>query len=346
MEGRKVQKVGYSTLAVSLPRDWVREVGLEQGDLVLVSRERDSSLRILPSALAEYEVVPKEFVVNSDLCDEPGMLERIIVGNYVLGRDTIRIVASKRIRGSHIAEVRAVVRKLMGMGIMEESPKQIVLECSVDPARFPIHTAFQRLYIVASTMHEEAMQALVQGDFELAKDAVSREEEADMIFWLIIRLLLSSQQDKSVANKVGLKEPLHIVGYRTIAVHLERMADWAEKMAQNILDIQASETEIGKEVIDALSQISELAQDICHKAVECLYSGDVKVANEAINLYKRTMEPRVEHLVRDFSSLISICAHLRTIIQGIQRIGEIGCEIAEIAINRALETPSKFCAAY
>ncbi len=33
MEARKVQKVGYSTLIVSLPKDWVEEVGLKQGIL-------------------------------------------------------------------------------------------------------------------------------------------------------------------------------------------------------------------------------------------------------------------------------------------------------------------------
>lgn len=48
LEIRKVQQVGYSTLVVSLPRDWVKEVGLKQGDVVSLMRDADGTLRLFP----------------------------------------------------------------------------------------------------------------------------------------------------------------------------------------------------------------------------------------------------------------------------------------------------------
>ncbi|MEM2735030.1 MAG: AbrB/MazE/SpoVT family DNA-binding domain-containing protein, partial [Candidatus Bathyarchaeia archaeon] len=49
MERRRIQLVGRSTLTVSLPASWVKRVGLKKGDLVLLSPEKDGSLRIFQS---------------------------------------------------------------------------------------------------------------------------------------------------------------------------------------------------------------------------------------------------------------------------------------------------------
>jgi len=120
-----VQKVSYSTLSVSLPRRWVKDVELKQGDLVMFLREKDGSLKLMPSELVERKAKAEEFVVNSDLCDEPGMLERIVVGNYILGRDVITITSSSRLKSTQVEEVRRIVRRLFGIGIVEEIPNRI-----------------------------------------------------------------------------------------------------------------------------------------------------------------------------------------------------------------------------
>ena len=47
MEGRKIQRVGRATLAVSLPRAWVKETGIKQGDLVFCAPQKDGSLNVI-----------------------------------------------------------------------------------------------------------------------------------------------------------------------------------------------------------------------------------------------------------------------------------------------------------
>src|SRR3990170_6479873 len=108
MESRKVQRVGYSTFSVSLPKNWVKDSGLKQGDLVMLLPEKDGSLKLIPSSMVGHKTQTEEFIINSDLCDEPGMLERLIVGNYTLGRDAFQVVSSTRINRAHIDEVRKI----------------------------------------------------------------------------------------------------------------------------------------------------------------------------------------------------------------------------------------------
>ncbi|WP_062662460.1 AbrB/MazE/SpoVT family DNA-binding domain-containing protein [Aeropyrum camini] len=49
---RRLQKLGSSSLVVTLPKEWVREMGLKQGDPVYVVIE-GGSLRIVPAVNSE-----------------------------------------------------------------------------------------------------------------------------------------------------------------------------------------------------------------------------------------------------------------------------------------------------
>ncbi|MFP3209211.1 MAG: AbrB/MazE/SpoVT family DNA-binding domain-containing protein, partial [Nitrososphaeria archaeon] len=53
MYARKAQKIGYSTLAVTLPKDWVKQVGIKPGDIVSMIRLEDGSLKIKPGLVKE-----------------------------------------------------------------------------------------------------------------------------------------------------------------------------------------------------------------------------------------------------------------------------------------------------
>lgn len=338
MESRKVQRVGYSTLSVSLPKDWVRDTGVKQGDLVIFLPEKDGSLKLMPSALVEHKAEPKEFVINADLCDEPRMLERVVVGNYVLGRDIIRIVSSKRILSEHVEEVRSIISRLIGLGIVEETPNEIVLQCSIDPMKFHIATLLRRLSVIAATILSEAVQALVEFDPELARDAIRREDEADMVYWLALRLLLSAQQVRTIAEKIGLEEPLHIVGNRAILKYLELIADYAEYIASAAVELEKYKGKISNQVIEKISHIGELAHGTFQKAVDCVFTGDTKVANSVLEV-RKLIKMEQEGLVRGLPEI----PHLRCLAINIIRIADIGADIATIAINRALEKPSKLC---
>ena len=338
MESRKVQRVGYSTLSVSLPSSWVKDVGLKRGDLVTFLPERNGSLKLMPSALVERKVEAEEFVINSDLCDESGMLERVIVGNYLLGRDTLRIVSSKRILSMHVEEVRGIMRRLIGLGMVEETPNQIILQCSIDPAKFKIDTLTRRLSVIAATMLSEATQALIEFDPKLAQDAIRREDEADMLYWLAVRLLISAQRVRAVAEKIGLEDPLQTLDYVLILRCLECIADDAENIARRTIELQKYKENISKQVIERIYSISEPAHNIFQKAMDCIFTGDIKIANSVLEM-RDVIKMEEERLMRELPKI----PHLRAIAWGLTRIACRGACIAEIAVNRVLKKPSKIC---
>ena len=168
MEARKVQKVGYSTLIVSLPKDWVEQVSLKQGDIDTFRREPDGGITVYPGLTRERENL--RYVIDADICDAPNLLTRIITANYLTGHDTIQIIAKKELSQRHLEEVRAVSRRLTGLGIVEQSLKSVTLQSFVDPTKFPIYGLMRRLQIILSSMLETAVKAVVEARPNLADE--------------------------------------------------------------------------------------------------------------------------------------------------------------------------------
>ena len=348
METRKIQKVGRSTHTVSLPADWVRRVRVKEGEMITFSEQTDGSLLLQPFSKTEAESRREavEVIVNSDMCDEHGILERIIVGGYVIGHDTIRIVSSTRISHAHLEEVRGIVQKLVGLGIMEETDKQILVQSATDPTRFPVDLLIRRLYTIASTMCKEAMDALTSLDSELLKTVATREQEADKLYWLTVRILSLSQLDREVGQKVGIDDPRHIVIYRLVAHHLERMADWSEIISTNVLGIKELEAKLDAKTIKRLQQLGESAQSICDRAIKALFRNDIKIASNVVEEYKTKYELQADELAKEIKKMTSdptIRLYLRSIVWAIRRISELGAETAEVAANKSLEKSTKIC---
>ncbi len=339
MDSRKVQKVGYSTLSISLPSKWVREAGLERGDTIFLVPEKDGSLKLFPSKLLKPKDGVKGYVCNSDLCDEPKMLERIIVGHYILGRDILSITSSRRIRSEHIEEVRGITRKLIGLGIVEKTPDRILLQCSVDPRKFHLDMLLRRLSTISLTIVKEAIQALVDLDESLAKDAVDLEDEADMMFLLAMRLLISAQRRRDVAEEIGLKDPLHILYFGLMLRYLELIADYAEETARMVIDIiNKDKNKLPKWAIERISNFNELAHDLVLKSVDGFFTGDIKVANHLLEMLTAIRHER-ERLMQELPET----PHLRCILWNIIRIAHNGTGIALKAINNALEKETEIC---
>jgi phosphate uptake regulator len=335
LESRKVQKVGYSTMTVSLPSEWVKQNNITPGDLIFIMQEKDGTLRIMPANVAQREEA-EEHIINVDACDEKGMLERIIVGSYILGRDVIRVTSSTRIGKAHVDEVRRVVRKLIGLGILEETSKGILLQCSVDPTKFKLDMLIRRLSLIASTILSEAMQAFIEKNEALANEAISREDEADTIFYLAVRLLLSAQLKPDVAEQIGVTDILFIPATRLILQYLELIADYSEDMARKISGLEVYRNKLPEETVREIYHLSELTQTIFQKAVDCIFTRDLRVANGVLEMQK-VLETETDRLMRELPEI----PYLRAIISCLNKIADLGASIADIAINRALEEPSK-----
>jgi phosphate uptake regulator len=362
MESRKVQRVGSSSLAVSLPNHWVKEVGLRKGHLIFFEEDEGNILKMMTAEQIEKQ--PQTTVeLNADFCKGHRMLGRALMGIYSLGYDSIKIVSSTRLTGKQVNTIRTVTHELMGMGIMEETPNSLLIQCSIDTAKFPINTLLRRLYIISSTMHREMIDSLRDFNLELASEAIRRDKEAYTMFWVIVRLLNSCQRDIGIASQMEIDNPSLIIWYRLIAQYLRLIADWAHQTAEKVITLSKSKDIIGEELIQKIIEINERSHRMCHEAINSFFSMDIQLANKAMETYHEIQqtEDRLQERVcgnaylheRNFSvskyfkgkRSIEACAvaQISFLIWGARRIAEIGSEIAETAIHKVLCRDTKVC---
>ena len=342
MEPRKVQKVGYSTLSVSLPMAWTKKVGIQKGDLVFISEESDGALRLTAEPGKTENNV--EYVVDVDRCDNTKVLARVIVGNYVLGRSLIRVESKRRLMREQIESIREVTQRLLGIGIIEESDRHLLLQCSIDPKSFPLQTVVRRLYVLTSIMFKEVLDSIVDGDLELAMDATTREYEADTIYWLLARLLASAQQSRAVSESIGINDPMDIVQYSIIAWYLEMIGDRVNHIASTIISLQEVRMAEDSGLIERLSQIGVIAFNMFDKAVSSTFDGNLTVASDAVDMYE-TIEHEESTLMKRFQNGSSpkLSSAVSEIAWDLEIIAEHSSAIAEIAIDIVLQGENEYC---
>lgn len=339
MESRKLQKVGYSTLSISLPNKWVKDMGLKRGDIVFLEREKKDILRI---SLKNFksEMGFQEFLINYDKINSPKLLERLIVGCYLLGGDLISIFSSdKRISSEHVEEIRNISRRLIGMGIIEAESERIKLQCYVNASNFDLEMLLRRVSIITSTVIKEAMQALVEKDVSIAEVAIKREEEVDAMYFLASRLLMVAQNRKDTAEETGFVMPSDALYFSLILRHLEMVADYAEEIARSVIEIQRKYMDVlPKWVIDRINSLNNLAHDLVTKSIDSLFIADVKIANSLLEIMT-FIESERNKLMAELPQI----PNLRLILWNITRIADGGASIALITINRTIERKGDIC---
>ena len=342
MEPRKIQKVGYSTLSVSIPMNWAKKAGIRKGDVVFISEENDGALRITPEPTKTED--QSIYVVNVDNCDNTKVLARVIVGNYVLGRNLIKVESERRLMREQIESIREVTQKLLGIGIIEESDRHLLLQCSIDPKNFPIETVIRRLYVITSIMFKEGMDALIDRDMELAKDALAREHEADTIFWLLTRLLASAQQSRLVSEAIGITEPMDVVENNLIAWYLEMIGDRLFAIANNVLSLEDLRNDEEEDLFERLSQIGLVVFTMFDQAMKSMFDGDIKLASDAVDLYEAVGREE-DSLLKEFQENHNpeLSAFVNEIAWELRIVAEYSTAIANISIDHVLWGENDIC---
>lgn len=330
-----MQRVGRSTITVSLPNRWIKENGIRPGDVVFIVPDKDGALRIMPRERLRQEETEEEYMINADACTDPGLLERLIVGAYLLGKSLIRIISANRIEKNHMDEIRRIVRKLVGLGILEETENNVLLHCSLDLTKFKFDMLIRRLALLVLTVFSEALQALLENNDKLAQEAIERENDVDMIYYLATRLLLFAQEKEGVREQVGLTDVVFLPAARSILQSLELIGDISEDIAKKVIALKEHREMLSEEEIRKIYEIGEKAQEIVRASIECIFTKDVKLANKVLNM-KRSLKNDLEKLFYEFPKV----PYLRTLVSCISNIVHIGSMSAEIAINKALREHS------
>lgn len=336
-ETRKIQFTGKSSYIVSLPKQWVLDLGLEQGDQIRLQRRGAAGLHVLP---VKHQVAPKhkQDAYVEIATDEPiQTVVRKLISLYFLGFRMIHVIPKGgRLGPQQRAAVKgSVKRMLMGSEIISDSTAGITVQVMVNLLELSVDGAFKRMLHLARTMLVDAMLSVKEVNKELAEEVINTDDEVDRFGFYIIRQIKIAVQNEHMMEEMGLRSARHCLGYRMVAKSIERAGDHAAFIARDLLEFDKG---MQPAVFGALQKMSSFSISVLDEACLALFKEDYAQAEATIQrcLEVSRHEKRVAELcarARDEETLF----RARRMTENIRRISEYASDIAEIVINLNVE---------
>jgi phosphate uptake regulator len=326
MELRKIQRTSGGTFFVCLPKNWAERNGLDRGSIVSITEIADGTLVINSKYNAERS--PQVTMIKPS-----PFLDRVIVEKYLLGYDIIQVQAKDRISLPDRELVKEASGRLVGLEIVEEDHSKIVMQCLLEPSTFPPQKILRREYSIVSGVHRDAVTALLEGDLQLAKNVVARDNEVNRLYFLLVRILRTVIQNPGLSEKLGIL-PIDCLDYRLAASLVEAIGDRAASIGETTIRLAGAK--IPDELLKLISQLHEVTYESHEKAVSAVFSHDVSVAESV-----RSEREQVKTLFNEIETAIrtqeaEIGRHILAVASSISRIYDNSVDIADLVMPKLL----------
>jgi len=324
MELRKVQKTRGGTYFVTLPKDWAIKNGMTRGSVVSTSVSSDGRLLIDPHY--NLEPTPQTAAVKPS-----PHLSREIIGKYLFGYDIIRVEAKDRITIDQRKIVKESCRRLVGLEIVEEDQANIVIQCILDPSILSPEQTLRREHGITSGMLRDAVAALIDGDVQLARGVVVRDNEVDRQYFLLVRILRTIIQNPSLSEKLKV-QPIDCLDYRLAASLVESVADQSSEIAQHAARLQG--TKIGGETPRPLLSLRKIVYESYNDAMTAFFSRNISIADSVRD--NREVVEEAYHNVESISGALSmeVAQTLTSVASFIMRIYDHSVDISDLTTPR------------
>jgi phosphate uptake regulator len=334
-ETRKVQFTGGSTYIISLPKRWISENQLRKGSFIKLRNEEGGLLTIVPSGSVVQKRLEEATIVTNP-SDDTEMITRKIVAAYLAGYNSIQIRPSKQqLSTKQRHDVKVFTRRmLVGTEIVTDTASQLTLQVLLNFPELTVQSALRRMSIIAASMHKDAILGLKSGDKSIVKEVVSTDNEVDRFDLYVTRQLKTAIQNPRITKEIGLSSLKDCLNYRLVTKSVERTADHAVKIAEQVLTIKQ---DLKDDIVEKIEKMSAASIKMFDTAMESLFRQNYNTAETIIESIKE-ITILEEEAVLSSQTDVEDTASLRLIIESIRRTAEYACDISEIVLNLTVDS--------
>lgn len=340
-ETRKIQFTGKSSYIVSLPKPWIMELGLKQGDQIRMVRKGASTLELYPQKFETRFQKIEDATIEIDVEEKTPTIVRKLISLYFLGFKTINVKPKfGRLNPSQRTAVKEAVRRmLMGSEIISDSTGGITIQVLVNLLELSVDGAFKRMLDLTKSMSNDAILAVKENNLELAQEVINTDDEVDRFGFYIIRQLKIAIQNEHMLKEMGFRNARICLGYRLVVKNIERAGDHAAFIAKDLLEFKKP---VKKEILDKIQDMNKFCLSVLDDSCLALFKEDYVHAEQII---EKTFEiTKYERKIRDASKSLKDdeeIYRIRRITESIKRISEYASDIAEIVLNMNIEKALK-----
>ncbi|MFY9300317.1 MAG: phosphate uptake regulator PhoU [Candidatus Nitrosotenuis sp.] len=328
---RRVQISGGSTYTISLPKKWIDELGIKNGDNMTIIKNANRSMTLFPSLDVEKSAKKAIFTISQK--DSEESIRRKIIALYLSGYKTIQVTSKGvKILSEHSRLIKDLVRKSMiGTEIVESDSESLTIQILTRLPELTFEVALKRMYLMTANMHKEAIEALKKFDIEYADEVIRMDDEVDRFSLYTMRTLIMAIQNAGMLYDVGLKQPSDCLNYRTVISRIERIADHAALIAKRIKFLK---DQLDSKTMREIETLSAEAVSCFESSILALTKSDnvlaEKVAANIINVVEK--EKALTYSIRESKNSTAV----KFILEDIRRTAEYSSDIIEVVINETI----------
>jgi phosphate uptake regulator len=275
MEVRKLQTTKAGTFIVTIPKDWVKKLGLEKGRLVTMDLE-EGDIVVSP---VNAKTLPQSRPLNLDGHLDQKMLELSITASYIQGHDITEVISKEKILPEQKRWIREAAENLVGVEIDEEYSDRVVLQNLVDPLKFDLNRSMEKFCTTSLAVLSDAVKALAAEDRMLAQDAYERGYQSTRLYRLLMRLAILVVRNRKLRDEMKVHDMEDLVAKVMAIKELGRIAYYAMRVAQHVREIEKRPDAVTLATIEKMAEVTSAMQE---SAFEAFMKKDLSLASSVI----------------------------------------------------------------
>lgn len=324
MEWRRVQEIRSGTKLISLPKQWTEENQIKKGDLLILRQIDPWRLLVYPSKLMEEKL---QITIN-----ESPLVRRDVLAAYLSGYDVIKVVSpSESIPLQHKKTIRSLSRELVGLEVLSESSTEIEMhflitgETNLNPWPYLVQ-AFR----ISRNMKRDAFISLLEGKENLAAEVITRDDEVNRLYFLIVRILKSMLRELELGPSLQLVD---LLDWRMLAAYAEDLGDSAALTAMlSLKHAELLHQRPFKQWEGSLRQLHERLLGLIDDVLTAFQKKDPNLAQGLKSSWNESLRPEVEALSEEMALQLSppTLALLPDIKRHLMKIGHVAEDVSDL----------------
>jgi len=325
---RKIQQLGSSTLAVTLPAEWARSQGIQKGEKITIQRDEiTGSLLLVPDAPTATD----DSVTVDTTPLTPEALERVILAHYILGKNQIRIEHDEILPTELLETIEQTEKQVMGLGTIEQSNSHVDIRCSVAPSDFELPELLERLWRTEAMIRTDIVSAFLDGEGSDADRAHHYKPQAEKLFTLFLRLLFTTYRNPQLNQTMGLDTGFPLIGYRSIAQDIMLIIDCSFQVVE-LLD---GDEQLDEETASRYESLAETVDTVVRETRTAVIEPSIEASETASEAIQRleTEKTEIQQYLQDERP--SPILKLQRILSEFESIGRHADDSIEVTMHIA-----------
>ena len=182
VETRKVQRLGSSSLFITLPKKWINKWEIKPGDKIIMEISEDGTLRLVAEKIKLNSNNRRTIKIDIDSYKQP--ISNSIPCLYSLGYDEIIFESKKNIDNKEIEDAVNLSKQLVGIEIAEVTENRVKFECLLDTEKIGVESLLRRILNIVAKKVDDII-AILKG--QPPSDIQTTVEDLKRIYLMLLR---------------------------------------------------------------------------------------------------------------------------------------------------------------